>query len=152
MKIDAKALNKALKDTFGSLTHKQIMALTIYGEARGESREGRIAVGSVILERLRRGGWFGKSLRDVCLRPWQFSCFLPNDPNFLTLKTIAADFVGACKRDTALRDCFDVADGLMVGTILPNVDATHYVTVETTAPWASDMKQVAVIGGHKFFT
>ena len=60
--------------------------LTIYGEARGELNVGRIAVGSVILERIDLQGWMGKTIQQVCLMPYQFSCYLPDDPNFHWLK------------------------------------------------------------------
>jgi hypothetical protein len=73
---------------FGKLDDKQIMGLTIYGEARGEIDEGKIAVGTVILERVDKQGWMGKTIQEVCLKPYQFSCYLPSDPNFPKLKAI----------------------------------------------------------------
>lgn len=54
---------------------------TIWGEARGEGREGMIAVAWVILNRASIGGWWGNSIETVCLKPWQFSCWNANDPN-----------------------------------------------------------------------
>lgn len=46
-----KIYNQNIKD-FGKLSPSEILALTLYGEARGESREGKIGVGTVILERV----------------------------------------------------------------------------------------------------
>ena len=54
-----------------------ILARTLYGEARGEySSSGPaalIAVGNVIVNRFEKGGRFGKTLAEVCLKPKQFS-------------------------------------------------------------------------------
>ena len=63
-----------------------ILARTIYGEARGESISGMEAVASVVLNRVafanRRGRfWWGNSIAEVCRAPKQFSCWnqLPAD-------------------------------------------------------------------------
>lgn len=58
-----------------------ILARTIYGEARGEPWEGKIAVAWVVRNRAERGGWWGDTIREVCLKPWQFSCWNETDPN-----------------------------------------------------------------------
>lgn len=51
---------------------------TLYGEARGEyAQNGPIAlitVANVIMNRFKRGGKYGKTLTEVCLKPHQFSC------------------------------------------------------------------------------
>jgi spore germination cell wall hydrolase CwlJ-like protein len=62
-------LKELLLDTFGHLSDKQLMALTIYGEARGEAKEGKVAVGSVILERVEHRRWDGETIPEVCLMP-----------------------------------------------------------------------------------
>ena len=58
-----------------------IMAKTIWGEARGEGRYGQVAVAWVIRNRAERGGWFGNTIREVCLKDQQFSCWNNNDCN-----------------------------------------------------------------------
>jgi N-acetylmuramoyl-L-alanine amidase len=57
------------------------MGRTIWGEARGESRSGKIAIGWVIRNRaeidlLNDGApdWWGEGIIGVCKRPGQFSC------------------------------------------------------------------------------
>src|SRR3990170_4207690 len=107
-----KELQQLINDTFGHLDDKQLMALTIYGEARGESRAGKIAVGSVILERVDHRAWDGDTIKEVCLMPWQFSCFLPADPNFPALKLIAENFDVQRLRSRTLQLCYDIASGL----------------------------------------
>ena len=51
------------------------MAKTIWGEARGEGLRGMQAVANVIMNRVDRGGWYGASIKDVVLKPLQFSCW-----------------------------------------------------------------------------
>ena len=63
------------------MTDLEVLARTIWGEARGEKKEGMAAVASVILNRTRRGGWFGETITQVCKKPWQFSCWNQDDPN-----------------------------------------------------------------------
>ncbi len=68
-----------------------VLARTIYGEARGEYEhvEGGIsaliAVGNVVMNRLKVQSWYGKSIQEVCQKPFQFSCWNVGDPNRLLL-------------------------------------------------------------------
>ena len=52
---------------------KDILARTIWAEARGDGWEGMQAVASVVLNRVKQNSWYGKSIVAVCLFPWQFS-------------------------------------------------------------------------------
>ena len=149
-------LKSTLWDTFGHLSEAQLMALTIYGEARGEEREGKIAVGSVILERVDNRDWDGKTLHEVCLMPWQFSCFLPGDPNFKALKLIAEDWDTKIARSKVMSECYSIASGLMDGTIprtptIAEKNVCQYKTKAAKAAWANKMERVAVIGHHEFY-
>ena len=62
-----------------------ILARTLYGEARGEygtsGPAAFIAIGNVIMNRFQRGGPYGKTITEVCLKARQFSCWNSNDPN-----------------------------------------------------------------------
>lgn len=58
-----------------------VMAMTVWGEARGEGKAGQIAVAWTIRNRVEKGGWWGRTIKQVCLMPWQFSCWNHNDPN-----------------------------------------------------------------------
>src|SRR3546814_13540556 len=63
-----------------------VLARTVWGEARGESVRGMEAVASVVVNRVRRaiargGYWWGNDVVGVCLRPCQFSCWADGDPN-----------------------------------------------------------------------
>lgn len=156
-------LKDILWTTFGHLTDAELMALVIYGEARGESRDGKIAVGSVILERVDHRQWDGENIHDVCLMPYQFSCLLPDDPNFEPLSFIADDFDLKRSRSSLLSECYLIARGLINGEIprTPEIAANHicqYVTAayRKAAPiqsnrWWEKMKLAATIGSHEFY-
>ena len=69
----------------------EIFAKTLYGEARGESLAGIEAVANVILNRHKMAlhqhhTWWGKTIPEICLKPMQFSCWNPMDPNFKLLQ------------------------------------------------------------------
>ena len=138
-------------DKFLNTSEKQILALAIYGEARGESTEGKIAVGSVILERVKRNKWYGQGVHGVILKPWQFSCFNENDPNYQRLLHIAEQWDEEITINMALNDCYGIAAHLLDGTISPNVEATHYKVYTCDASWAKKLTKIARIGTHEFF-
>jgi spore germination cell wall hydrolase CwlJ-like protein len=155
--MKASALKEFLFDTFGHLSDAQLMALTIYGEARGEIYDGKVAVGSVILERVEHRDWDGKTVSEVCLMPYQFSCYLPDDPNFPALKLIAGDWDNKIMQSRKLRDCYKIASDLLAGQIrrTPEIaehHATQYKTLQCRAAWADKIKKIAVIGRHEFYT
>ena len=149
-------LKELLWNTFGNLSPSQLMALTIFGESRGESREGKIAVGTVILERVEHRDWDGRTIHEVCLMPYQFSCFLPNDPNFAALKLIAENWTEKYRQSLDLQKCLQVVAGLIDGSIPRDKEiaanhATQYKTIDCKSSWANKMKKVATIGNHEFY-
>ncbi len=143
-----------MPDILASLLESELFSLVIYGEARGESIEGKVAVASVVTNRLRRGGWFGSTLTEVILKPYQFSAFNPDDPNRRLLEMIARNFWEYLGQYEALRQCWWVAVGFLDGWLSSNVgEATHYFSTSMKSPpdWASEMELVAEIGRHRFY-
>lgn len=65
----------------------ETVARTLWAEARGEGRHGMYAVACVIRNRVRhpRIRWWGTGWEGVCRKPWQFSCWNKNDPNYPVL-------------------------------------------------------------------
>lgn len=122
-----------------------IMARTIFGEARGEPVEGQIAVAHVLLNRWKSGRWFaGKSVAATCLKRLQFSCWNPGDPTYkrvttatyAELKPFQKIAIDACRGDS-----FD-----------PTFQATHYYADTIPAPgWAAGKAPTVQIGRHLFF-
>jgi hypothetical protein len=123
-----------------------VMARTIWGEARGEGRAGMEAVASVICRRAKFPRWWGHDIRSVCLAPSQFSCWLPSDPNRAKLEAVDSsdeDFVVA----------MDVAEKAVADLLSdPTHDADSYANLSVSHPrWADAAKQTAIIGHHTFF-
>lgn len=126
----------------------EVLAKTIYGEARGESFNGKVAVAYTIINRASSPGWWGKTIVEVCLKPYQFSCWLPDDPNSKLLSEVTID-------SHAFRDCYAVACLVFNRTLPdPTNKATHYHALSMPVPpkWAATLKATTVIGGHKFFS
>lgn len=127
-----------------------ILAKTIYGEARGEHITGKEAIASVILNRVKfseqNGGyWWGNSIKEVCLKPWQFSCWNKNDPNYPKLMALGDtdDVYLICKR---------IASRAVSGLLRDNVcGATHYHTKKITPRWSVGKIPCATIGNHVFY-
>lgn len=129
----------------------EILALTIWGEARGEGLAGQIAVAWTIRNRVFDGkakSWWGEGYAEVCLKPWQFSCWNQNDPNYVYLS--GAKPIPAAQFAQAQR----AADQVMAGAVPdPTGGATHYyATTMPKAPgWAAKAKQTLLLGHHVFF-
>lgn len=76
MAVSAPDMTKSFKEQ----PRDVLLAMLIWGEARGECLAAKYGVGRVVANRLQARA-FGHTLQDVCLRPFQFSCFLTMDPN-----------------------------------------------------------------------
>jgi len=138
---------------FGDLPADRLLSLTIYAEARGESRQGKIAVGSVILVRVDHRSWDGNTIKEVCLWPVQFSCYLPKDPNRLMLMNIADTWDEEIKKNPVLQECLEIAQGLISGTLERYPLALDYFNPKVCHPeWAATKTLVAEIGNHQFYT
>ena len=119
------------------------LARTIYGEARGEGIKGMQAVANVVMNRVKAGGWYGASVKDVVLKPKQFSCWNENDPNRAII--LAAN-------DAQLAQARSIAEQAIAGT-LPDITggATNYHAKSITPYWAASMTKTATIGNHVFY-
>lgn len=57
-----------------------VLAGTLYGEIRGGTQAQQENIAQVILNRQHHHK-FGTTIKDICLAPYQFSCWNANDPN-----------------------------------------------------------------------
>jgi len=122
-----------------------IMARTLYGEVRGETWEGKVAVAWVIRHRVDRPGWWGNDIISVCRAKQQFSCWNKNDPNLpkLTSVTIA---------HPAFRECLAATAAVLSNNIPdPIKGSTHYHTRGVIPIWSKGLIPVKEIGSHLFF-
>lgn len=135
-----------------------LVGLTVYGEARGEAIEGKVAVGAVIRRRVQFGRFGGDTYQAVCLAPKQFSCWNPGDPNAAVLVSLAKQLaIEPIPQDPVLRECLYVAAGIISGDLRDNTKgATHYIRrtlwddVKARPSWAGSMIVTAVVGHHVF--
>lgn len=125
-----------------------IMARTIWGEARGEGSVGMQAVAAVILnrrERAKGGFWWGDTITAICLKPYQFSCWNANDPNLEKLRAVDA-------RDIHFATALRLARRAVIGALSdPTNGATHYHAAGISPSWARGEKPCAVLGCHIFY-
>ena len=127
-----------------------VLARTIWGEARGEPTRGKEAVAAVVLNRVRRARkrgryWWGNDIESVCLKPYQFSAWNPSDPNRDKLLSVTSD-------NRAFRACLRIARRAVHGELDdPTRGATHYHTRAVNPPWARDRAASAEIGRHLFY-
>lgn len=122
-----------------------LLALCVWGEARGECFEGKCAVASVVLNRYEQQSWFGKTITKVLLRKNQFSCFNKNDPNRRKMMSI--------KNTRDWRECVRAAISVYFGlTEDPTGGATHYCHVKSNPSWSRKLTKMATIDDHKFYS
>lgn len=140
-------MNQEQRDKLIELPDTEILARTLYGEARGEIIDGVCAVASVIVNRenhhIKR---YGIGIANVCLKRKQFSCWNDDDENLSKLlTTINNPVVGKCRIIAMLA---------VRGLLVDNTDgATHYHHKSIEPYWISGkgMIHTVDIGDHKFY-
>jgi N-acetylmuramoyl-L-alanine amidase len=134
---------------------RDVLARTLWGEARGERLDGMAAVAWSIRNRvdmdLHNDGkpdWWGEGYIGVCQKPYQFSCWNKNDPNYPFLsgaKPIPAVEFVMCR----------LAAEQVIGGLKPDPTggATHYyaTTMPKAPAWAAKATQTLKLGHHIFF-
>lgn len=130
-----------------------ILARTIYGEARGEYKRidggvaSFIAIANVVMNRLSQKTWYGTSIREVCQKPFQFSCWNPGDPN---RDLLVADVL----TDPVFYHCYDVALKVANGLwpdLTEGCDHYHAHRMTVYPKWSRGVKPKIRIGGHVFY-
>jgi len=124
------------------------MAKTVWGEARGESVKGQIAVAWVIKNRADNPRWWGKTIEEVCLKKYQFSCWLESDPNKAKMDKLTEE---------DLKDQIEICQSVLNEQVADPTDgANHYHTTGILPSWIRNdddsLKQpIATIGNHLFY-
>ncbi|MGD1880007.1 MAG: cell wall hydrolase [Kiloniellaceae bacterium] len=122
-----------------------IVARTIWAEARGDGARGMQAVANVIMNRANHPGWWGTDPISVCMKPYQFSAWNSNDVNSGKAARVTVE-------DAAFRVALELAGKAVAGT-LPDItgSATHYHNHTVSPGWAASLRKTAEIGGHVFY-
>ena len=149
------------------LNELELLTLVIFGEARGLDHCGRLAVGCVVRNRVMKNK---TNYKIEILKPYQFSCFNPGDPNRELLERIAKKI--ECLKEEqnilteeifnrldktllgegALYDCYTCALAVMKGCQDITTGATHYIATYWAMPeWIKGMRMTKIIGQHVFF-
>ncbi len=137
---------------FGALTEKEFrarelrcMATAVYFEARDESIRGQIAVGQVIMTRVRSDFYPNTICGVVYQGQWnrnacQFSFACDGHPD-------------APKEQKEWETALDVAKQVISGKVYLNdiADATHYHAVYVRPDWRREVRRIKQIGGHIFY-
>ena len=122
---------------------RSLLALCLYREARGESRDAKVGVKHVILNRLADPiPPYGlcDTIPKIILCPRQFSSFNRLDPNS-SLMPLGTEL--------AWLECCEVVDA---DTQDPTGGATHYYSDNIPAPaWAEPAKFTVQIGAFRFY-
>ena len=127
-----------------------VLARTMWGEARGQGNEGLRAVACVVLNRVaiaedKGGYWWGNNIIQVCQKPYQFSCWNRTDPNFRKLQAVDI-------KNLHFATCVRIARRAVAGTLKDNTNgATHYHADYIMPYWARGQTPVATIGNHIFY-
>ena len=129
---------------------EDVLARTLWGEARGE-RDASLAmkaVANVVLNRRRKNTWWGKTITEVCRKPWQFSCWNAGDPNLSKLLRVESS-------DRQFAIALGIARQAVSGDLGsdPTQGATHYYadSLHTVPTWARGRSPCALIGRHRFY-
>ena len=142
--------SKAYSASVINTTQESCLAEAIYFEARGEPLLGRIAVGVVILNRVKEkqfpdticevvhAGHYND--RNVPLRNrCAFSYWCDGKPEIVSDLTAWTDAVVLTRL---------ILHGITVKSIL---SANHYHSIFVNPKWSRNVKELAIIGNHKFF-
>lgn len=132
------------------------MLATVYGEARGEPVEGQIGVGWVIQNRTGSG----RTLSQVVLAPFQFSCWQDTGANGDAVYAFAEELLTKTTWTTdiqAKKQLNWVTTGILLAELADNTHgATHYLEASLYAAnppaWAVGKPILATLGHHVFLT
>lgn len=127
-----------------------ILARTLYGEARGEygtvGVSAFIAVGNVILNRVKSHKKYGLTITEVCLKPRQFSCWNEGDPNRSLIQEEELE------KDPLFRMTKIVAKKIALN-LWPDITrgSDHYHATSVKPYWARANKVRIRLGKHVFY-
>jgi len=132
---------------FSNDTDEVLLARMLYGECRSCEDTEKIAVAHTALNRVNDGKrWNGETLREVILKPWQYSCFNKNNPNRKKLMN---------PNPETFESCLEIARGVINGAYQDSTNgATHYFNPNVVKPsWAFKLTKIGKIKNstHEFY-
>ena len=127
------------------MTETEVLARTIYGEARSGDVEDATAIACVILNRVGYRNW-PSNVADVCLQPMQFSVWNESDAG-------RARMLRAELGKTAWFDeCWKIAEEALRGALTDKTrTSTHYHTRAVAPRWSKGKTPCYQTQGHLYF-
>jgi N-acetylmuramoyl-L-alanine amidase len=127
-----------------------LAALTIRMEADAEPYAGKVAVGEVIRERMRRGYFSDGTVAGTVLRPFQFSCWNTSAPS-------RGAFACAMRESPASQEAWkawqeSMTSSLVPGAMLYHTEARPPGVSDWPPAWAAASIPVRQIGKHIFYS
>lgn len=149
--VECKALSegKTMEQYYNDMSI-DVLARTLWGEARGEGERGMHAVANVIMNRVEHAQkkgrfWWGNNIIQVCQKPYQFSCWNRDDPNFKKLLEVdERDLYFVSSKRIARRAVFEALSDI-------TNRATHYHSASIKPYWAKGRTPETQIGQHIFY-
>lgn len=129
----------------------KMMALTMWGEARGHGPKGMRAVGHVILNRLNSKRNFGDTIEGVVKKRKHFSCWNKGDPNRERMLQIDKLKDGSAGKKRWI-EAQQIAREILSGQ---SKDATKgaifYHTTGVAPAWSKGVDPIAKVENHLFY-
>ena len=126
------------------MTETEILARTIYGEAKANDLEDAQGIACVILNRVNYRNWPG-NVADVCLQPMQFSVWNEGDAG-------RARMLRAQRGEPWFDACWMVAEKALSGALIDKTrTSTHYHTRAVKPRWSRNKLPCYETPGHLYF-
>lgn len=136
-------------------TDIDILARTIYGEARSEGEEGMEAVACVVINRYKSHKWYSgyvlkggakiPSIAHTCLKRMQFSCWNKNDPNLPKIRRVTPE-------NKIFKKCLEIASAAVCGNLKDFTGgAVYYHTKDIKPEWAVEKIPCYEVNNHIFY-
>ena len=144
--MSAEEVIESQDDRLGRLSDVELLACFIWAETSGEKVEGKLAVAHVVLNRVKARSYYGRTIRDVILKPGYFTCFKRDNLDFALSQKLASG-----DREFAL--CKAIAELAARGHLKndPTSGATHFHRLNSKPPWAPKLTYLRQIGNHVFY-
>ena len=144
--MPVEAVIESHHDRLRRLSDIELLACFIWGEARGEKVEGKLAIVHVVLNRVKARSYYGRTIRDVILKPGHFTCLEENGPIFAQISKLPSG-------DREFAFCKAIAELATRGHLKndPTGGATHFHRLNSTTPWSPKLTYLRQIGNHVFY-
>lgn len=119
--------------------------MTVWGEARGEEYQGKVAVAEVIRNRMKFKYSSDGTAANTVLRKYQFSCHNHDDPNRILMAKLNDN-------DPVVKECIKAWNESKNTNLTKNAVLYCNLKVVSSIPsWAKMEKKTTSIGNHTFF-